>query len=754
MERRPLLHIRGSINTDEFLDDSVKVSPDCGKVLSAKYESLDYDVCENSLLLEEERRRGYPYILRMGISRWLVMCIIGAATALVACVIDISIDQLTTLKYRVLKKFTDQCILENCLVTPFLLWASFNVCFVIIAAICGSCVEPVAAGSGIPQVKCYLNGVKIPRVVRIKTLLAKAVGVTFSVAGGLAVGKEGPMVHSGAVIAAGVSQGKSTSLKQDIGIFEYFREDREKRDFVSGGAAAGVAAAFGAPVGGVLFSLEEGASFWNQSLTWRIFFGSMVSVFVLNLVLSAYHGQPGQLAYAGLLNFGKFDTLNYDWLELPIFLCMGGIGGLLGAFFNQLNYKLSKFRMRHIGHRAWMQVMEAMIVAATTATAGFIMIYTIDDCRPIGQDPNKFSIQMFCGDGEYNTLGALWFQTPEASVRSFFHDPPGSHHPVSVMSFFIVYFLLAIWTYGLGIPSGLFIPGLLTGAAWGRLVGMGLSAAFPTAAWVDPGKYALVGAGAMLGGIVRMTLSLTVILIEATGNISFGLPLMITLITAKWVGDYFNEGIYDMQIGLAGVPILAWEAPPLSRTIYAPQVMSHPVITFSPVEKVRNIVNVLKTEVHNGFPVVEHSSCDSEELGRSCGRLRGLILRSQLITLLQQRAFNEEPALLSRHIAMKNFRASYPRYPSIREVELKEEDMEHTIDLRPYMNPSPYSIQHNTSLPRIYLLFRGLGLRHLVVVSDSNQVVGVVTRKDLARFRAGHHRGQSGTEELLISERV
>jgi chloride channel 7 len=77
------------------------------------------------------------------------------------------------------------------------------------------------------------------------------------------------MIHSGAVVAAGISQGTSSTFRQDLGIFKYFREDHEKRDFVSGGAAAGVAAAFGAPVGEVLQILMKA---WTQENFFQVHF--------------------------------------------------------------------------------------------------------------------------------------------------------------------------------------------------------------------------------------------------------------------------------------------------------------------------------------------------------------------------------------------------------------------------------------------------------------------------------------------------
>ena len=137
-------------------------------------------------------------------------------------------------------------------------------------------LQPHAAGSGIPQIKCYLNGIKLPGLLSLTTLIAKAGGVVLSVCGGLACGKEGPMIHSGAICASALANGRfrccgkkcAPNVSNQL-LFVHtvegvqvkcsycfmtqmcvaVRSDEERRDFVAAGAATGVSAAFGAPVG-------------------------------------------------------------------------------------------------------------------------------------------------------------------------------------------------------------------------------------------------------------------------------------------------------------------------------------------------------------------------------------------------------------------------------------------------------------------------------------------------------------------------
>ena len=83
-----------------------------------------------------------------------------------------------------------------------------------------------------------------------------------------------------------------------------------RRNFISAGAAAGVASAFGAPVGGLLFSMEEVSSFWTVTLSWQIFFCCIIATFTTDLFNSAFM----DFAYTG--GFGEFKTNRYILFEV------------------------------------------------------------------------------------------------------------------------------------------------------------------------------------------------------------------------------------------------------------------------------------------------------------------------------------------------------------------------------------------------------------------------------------------------------
>jgi len=459
------------------------------------------------------------------------------------------------------------------------------------------------------------------------------------------------MIHSGAVVAAGLSQGKTRTLgvPTDCTRVPDFRNDQEKRDFISCGAAAGVAAAFNAPVGGTLFALEEGSSFWSQALTWRAFSCAMVSAYVINIFLSGLDGNWGKLSTLGMFSFGDFNSTGqnarpYVIGELVAFVALGCLGGLAGAAFNWCNEKLTRWRMvRVVSPPA--RIAEVALVSALAACTAFVLPLLVGTCRVV---PEKAAyvgstVRFYCVAGQYNDVATFFFAPAEESIRMLFHfetgpeDPPAFGWEGLVLGW-LAYAVLTCVTYGIAVPSGLFVPSLLTGAAAGRAFGMAMNAVLGAGA-VDPGTYSLIGAAAMLGGMARMTISLAVILVECTGDLQYGLPLMITLLAARWTGNLFNEGLYDIHIHLRHWPLLE-EKPrkAIAGRLRVCDVMVTPVVQLCEVASVRTALDVLSSCHHNGFPVT--FSAEALAAFPRFGNLAGIVNRKHLTTLIRRRAFH------------------------------------------------------------------------------------------------------------------
>ena len=680
-----------------------KNSKDIEELIS--YESLDYTMIENELLIEEKRHLNKRREHLNKIIKWCSVFGTGCGTGMIAFLLYIVCGYLNISRWGMAQNII---IHQNSLLLGYFYFLTMALLFVGIAGFLTS-LEPSAAGSGISEVKSYLNGVALQKVLRWQTLVVKVVGVAFAVAGNMAIGKEGPLVHTGSIIALLLCY---SSLK--------YRWDYYKREFVAAGAAAGISAAFGAPSGSILFVLEEAATYWSVSLIWMVMISAFLSTLTLNICKAAWSGNIEGINTPGLIAYGDLITHPYKLWEIFIFGLIGVVGGFLGGLFNFLNGQLTIWRKKYKMTTPFRRWGEVMFLCFLTASLFYWAPKMVTECKENNKhDAAEITVRYDCPEGYHNVLASLSFTNLETSIKNFFHTEEMFGWG-ALLLYFIIMYTCGMLTYGASIPSGLFVPAILVGCCYGRYIGEVIHTYVDTDA--KPGTYALMGAASFVGGVTRLTIALTIVLMEVTNNIDYLLPLAITTLCAKFVGDVFGIAIYDLHIELKNIPFVNSQPPKYLIQLKTVDVMVHPVTTFHERELASHIYRTLSSCTHNAFPIVDLDN-----------HLVGIMLRNQYIVLLKWKIFvggdPDIPKPTYGDFAPGRESAPFilPKYSP--QYEHKLED--YSIDVSIYMNLNWDSVSRSNPLTAVFRKYRALGLRHLIVVNSKNEVVGIITRKQL-----------------------
>ncbi|CAF1634647.1 unnamed protein product, partial [Adineta ricciae] len=205
----------------------------------------------------------------------------------------------------------------------FIFWSVIYSTFIVILVV-GS--APYASGSGIPEIKTILSGFIMYGYLGKWTFFIKSIGMIFATSAGLIVGKEGPFVHISCCCGNIFSK-----------LFpKYGNNEARKREILSAAAATGVSVAFGAPIGGILFSLEEISYYFPYKTLWRTFLCCMVGALVVRIINPYGNGHEIQFPVEYNVPWATFEVIP--------FIGLGALGGLWGTLFIKTNIRWLKYK--------------------------------------------------------------------------------------------------------------------------------------------------------------------------------------------------------------------------------------------------------------------------------------------------------------------------------------------------------------------------------------------------------------------------
>ncbi|KAK5114877.1 hypothetical protein LTR62_002035 [Meristemomyces frigidus] len=548
----------------------------------------------------------------------------------------------------------------------------------------------MAAGSGIPEIKTILSGFIIPGFLDFKVLFVKAFGAVFAVSTGMCLGKEGPFVHISTCVGYLVA-------KQ----FPKYRDNgRKMREMLSAACASGLSVAFGAPIGGVLFSYEEISTYFPRKVLWRAFLCSLFAAMVLKALNPTGTGK--------LVLFETHYGTSYNPIHYLIFVLLGVAGGIFGGTFCRLNFLWSKW-FRSFSLIKNYPVLEVFLVVAATA----LLQYP----NPLTREPGDAIIKNLLVDcRSESSRTTSWVCQRESS---------DSGHERMAYTLYLLYgsltkLVLTIITFGIKVPSGVIIPALDAGALFGRLVGQYT----PLSSHISPGIFAMVGAAAFLAGVSRMTISLCVIMFELTGELEYIVPHMIAILVAKWVADALGrESVYDIAQTVLGHPFL--DAEHAIQRVQREGVLAEELI---PPRQTMEEITVVVPET-NWVPrtVLETKL---QQL-----RARGL-MDAGLVLVQNHRQIQGYLSETELAFALTNLAPLYPSSTHIRLLGQVQEEGE--FDLSHFVDRTPLAVCATAPMEYVIEMFGKLGVRYLMLTEEgTGRLVGVVVKKRVVAWLEG-----------------
>ncbi len=417
-------------------------------------------------------------------------------------------------------------------------------------------VAPEASGSGIPQVKALLA--RIPIKLDLRVALVKLIGGIIALGSGMPLGREGPTVQVGASLAAELSRRVTGSPER-------------RRQLTAAGAGAGLSAAFNAPIAGFLFVLEE----LMQDLSALTVGTAIVSCFVAAVVSRLLGVHSLDIRFGDLPKTGSFSLV-----DIPFYIVLGVLSGVLGALFNKLLIATMHFNIHILKLQLRWRVALAGLITGTVAALL----------------PSFF--------GENSALRQM-IVTSEATWQ------------IAAVAFCAQIFLILI-DYGSGAPGGLFGPSVALGASLGYLVGYW---EHPLVGGGLPGTYALVGMGTFFSAVCRVPMTAIVIVFEMTHNFNIVLPLMVGCVISTVVAEGISSGsVYDLLLKFSGIVIKKDSPAALALAeVTVGSIMRKEVVSFARDMTVASAIERFNACRHRNFPVLVD------------GRLCGIVTQDDLI---------------------------------------------------------------------------------------------------------------------------